>query len=355
MFEQQRKKGRPLTATERNLIEHLYKLGFSQTAIAKEVGVWPSTICRELKRGMVEQINGDTWQYYSVYSAQKAQSHADYMRSSHGPDLKIGNRFDYLAALESYMLDGSSPQDAITKVGNDYDIRISKSTCYRYIDMKLFPTMRFADLPQGHPKRAKRAVVCANVTHPKHRSIEKRDKSVLTRQQGGHWEFDSVIGKKVGKNESCLVITGRKTKAEIILKPENKDAVGTVNALKWLKDKIGPDWKTIFLTLTCDNGSEFADQEGIDALGVTTFYCHPQSPHERGTNEVTNKLVRRKLPKGKSMAHITQKEATEIQHWVNHYSRPMFGGKSAADMLKAELDKIQLIDRQRVYKFFDLL
>ena len=56
MYEQQRKKGRPLTGTERNLIEHLYKLGFTQTAIAKEVGVWPSTICRELRRGMVDQL-----------------------------------------------------------------------------------------------------------------------------------------------------------------------------------------------------------------------------------------------------------------------------------------------------------
>lgn len=150
-------------------------------------------------------------------------------------------------------------------------------------------------------------------------------------------------------------MTGRKTEAEIMLKPENKDAASTVQALQWLKEQIGPDWETLFLALTCDNDGEFADQAGIDALGVTTFYCHPQSPHERGTNEVTNKLVRRKLPKGKSMANITQKEATEIQHWVNHYTRPMFGGKSAADMLKAELDKIPLIDRERVYKFFNLL
>ena len=61
MYEQQTQKGRPLTGTERSLIEHLYKLGFTQTAIAKEVGVRPSTICRELRRGMVDQLNGDTW------------------------------------------------------------------------------------------------------------------------------------------------------------------------------------------------------------------------------------------------------------------------------------------------------
>ena len=221
--------------------------------------------------------------------------------------------------------------------------------------MKLFPTLRYANPPQGHRKKGKHTVVRANVSHPEHRSIEKRDKAVLDRQQGGHWEFDSVVGKAKGTGESCLVMTGRKTKAEIMLKPENKDAASTVQALQWLKEQIGPDWETLFLALTCDNGGEFADQAGIDALGVTTFYCHPQSPHERGTNEVTNKLVRRKLPKGKSMANITQKEATEIQHWVNHYTRPMFGGKSAADMLKAELDKIQLIDREWVYKFFNLL
>jgi len=150
-------------------------------------------------------------------------------------------------------------------------------------------------------------------------------------------------------------MTDRKTRGEIIIKARSKTAADTVHALQWLKCQIGRDWKLIFHTITNDNGSEFADQDGIDALGVTTFYCHPQSPHERGTNEVTNKLVRRKLPKGKSMAKVTQKQATEVQHWVNHYTRPMFGGKSAADMLKEEFDKLPLCNREKVYRFFDLI
>lgn len=355
MYEQQRKKGRPLTGTERSLIEHLYKLGFTQTAIAKEVGVWPSTICRELRRGMVDQLNGDTWEYYRIYSPQKAQNRADYMKSAHGPDLKIVNRADYLAALEAHILTGSSPQDAIAKVGSDYGVTISKTTCYRYIQMKLFPSLRYKHLPQGHPKKGKGTVSHANVSHPKHRSIEHRAKSIRNREEVGHWELDSVIGKAEGTGESCLVMTDRKTRGEIIIKARSKTAADTVHALQWLKCQIGRDWKLIFHTITNDNGSEFADQDGIDALGVTTFYCHPQSPHERGTNEVTNKLVRRKLPKGKSMAKVTQKQATEVQHWVNHYTRPMFGGKSAADMLKEELDKLPLYNREKVYRFFDLL
>lgn len=355
MYEQQRKKGRPLTGTERSLIEHLYKLGFSQTAIAKEVGVWPSTICRELRRGMVDLLNGDTWEFYRAYSPQKAQNHADYMRTAHGPDLKIGNRADYLAALEAHMLTGSSPQDAITKVGNNYGIMISKTTCYRYIDMKLFPTLRYKHLPQGHPKKGKGTVTRSNVSHPEHRSIEHRSKAIRDREEVGHWELDSVIGKAEGTGESCLVMTERKTRAEIIIKPKGKTAADTVLALQWLKRQIGSDWKSIFHTITNDNGAEFANQAAIDALGVTTFYCHPQSPHERGTNEVTNKLVRRKLPKGKSMANVTQEQVTEVQHWVNHYSRPMFGGKSSADKLKEELDNLPLCNRKKIYRFFDLL
>lgn len=292
--------------------------------------------------------------YYKTYSPQKAQMQADYMKTAHGPDLKIGNRRDYLAALEAYMLTGSSPEDAISKVGDDYGIRISKTTCYRYIKMRLFPSLRYKHLPQGHPKKGKGQVHRSNVAHPGHRSIERRSHTIRTRKAPFHWEIDSVVGRAEGKSESCLVMTERTTRAEIVLKVKDKTAAETVKTLQRLKREIGRDWYMIFKTLTCDNGPEFADQAGIDALGVTTFYCHPQAPHERGTNEVTNKLVRRKLPKGKSMAKVTQKQATEVQHWVNHYTRPMFGGKSAADKLRAELDKLSLYNRAKVYKFFDL-
>lgn len=155
MYESPRKKGRPLTENERTLISHLLRLGHTQTDIAKVIGVYPSTICRELRRGEVELLNSDKWIYYKTYSPQKAQMQADYMKTAHGPDLKIGNRRDYLAALEAHMLTGSSPEDAISKVGDDYGIRISKTTCYRYIKMRLFPSLRYKHLPQGHPKKGK--------------------------------------------------------------------------------------------------------------------------------------------------------------------------------------------------------
>lgn len=84
MYESPRKKGRPLTENERNLISHLLRLGHTQTDIAKVIGVYPSTICRELRRGEVELLNSDKWIYYKTYSPQKAQMQADYMKTAHG-------------------------------------------------------------------------------------------------------------------------------------------------------------------------------------------------------------------------------------------------------------------------------
>ena len=354
MFEQSRRKGAHLTEVERGTIAHLYRMGYSQTSIAQEMGVSQSTISRELRRGMVDQLNGDTWEVYRTYSPQKAQQHADYWKTAHGPDLKIGNDFAYLQALESHILHGSSPYDAIQKEYEHHKITISKTTCYRYIKMGLFQTVRYKHLPQGSPKRKKPAERRANVQNLHHRSIEKRAEIIKTRQIVGHWEMDSIIGKAKGKGESCLVLTERKTRIEIVLKQTEKTAAETVKSLRRLKRCFGKDWKILFQTITNDNGSEFADQQSIDNLGVTTFYCHPSCPSERGSNEVANRLVRRKLPKGQSMANVTQKQATDVQHWVNHYSRPMFGGKSSADMLRSELENLPLYNRERVYAFFAL-
>lgn len=121
-----------------------------------------------------------------------------------------------------------------------------------------------------------------------------------------------------------------------------------------LKRILGKDFTKIFKTLTVDNGVEFTDQQGFDALGVTVFYCHPHAPHERGSNENNNKLLRRHFPKGQSMKDKTQEDATRAQHFINNYPREMFHGKCSNDLFKAELEKLKLDDPERVYEFFAL-
>lgn len=348
------RKHRYLTSTERVKIELWRKEGYSQAEIARRLGVHRSTICRELKKGLCQQLDGQTWTYYETYSADLAQQKHDYAQTSKGADLKISNRRDYLDAIQERVLQSTSFEEAINYIDQtaDFNIHISKQTAYRYLQMGLFSKLKYSDLPCPRKRKRRKVQPRRNATHPDHRSIEHRPAEIDSRAVLGHWEIDSIIGKAKGKAESCLVLSERKTRQEIILKPLGKAADATVRSLHKLRRAIGPDFSTIFQTLTCDNGSEFADQQGMEIDKTLVYYCHPQSPGERGTNENTNKLLRRKLPKGKSLSRLTAKQAKEVQDWVNDYRRPILGGRCSQDVFFEELDKLPLIDPDRVKAFF---
>lgn len=352
-----RRKNKHLSYDDRIKLERLYSLKYTQRDIAIILGVSQPTISRELKKGRVRLLNGDTYEFYETYSAQKAQTYADYQKTSHGPDLKIGNNRTYLRDLEDCILNGSSPYDAICRVADKkkYSFQISKTTCYRYILMGLFEKLTYKHLPCGHPKGRHGKVVRRRAAYPLHRSIEQRCKEVAARESFGHWEQDSIIGKSQGEKESCLTFTERKTRAEIVLKAKKKTAGETVRLLNRLRKYFGKhDYCLLFKSITCDNGSEFADQAGMDQTGTTVFYCHPQAPFERGSNENANKLLRRCFPKGQSMADKTQKDATKAQHFLNHYHREILDGKTAAQSLLEEIAHLPLQHPDRVLSFFAL-
>ena len=176
----------------------------------------------------------------------------------------------------------------------------------------------------------------------------------MMRDTFGHWEIDSIIGTSEGKNESCLVMTERYTREEIVIKVENKTSDATTKAMQELKQRFGDDFNKIFFTITLDNGSEFANQNAFDALGVPAFYCHPGHPYERGSNENNNKLLRRHFPKGQSMKSKTQYHATQAQHFINGYPREMFNGRCSNDLFKEQLDKIDLYNKQNILDFFNI-
>ena len=117
-------------------------------------------------------------------------------------------------------------------------------------------------------------------------------------------------------------------------------------ALDVIERKWGDMFKQVFKTITMDNGSEFADCEGIErsALGAgsrtKTYYCHPYSSYERGSNEVTNKMIRRHIPKGTNFDEKTDEEISAIESWVNNYPRKIHGYHSAGELFEEEIRKI---------------
>ena len=84
---------------------------------------------------------------------------------------------------------------------------------------------------------------------------------------------------------------------------------------------------------------EFQDWEGmtraVTGKGARThiYYCHPYSAFERGSNENGNRMIRRRVPKGKDFTGITEAGTLEVQRWVNEYLRGILGGRCAARAL----------------------
>ena len=126
--------------------------------------------------------------------------------------------------------------------------------------------------------------------------------------------MDSVIGKARGKKQSLLVLTERRTRFEIIFRVSAKTSAATVSALSRIVPRFP---EGTFKTLTVDNGSEFQDADGIQALVPGLYYCHPYTSCERGSNENANRIIRRFLPKGKSMRNIRQKDCDDIASRMN--------------------------------------
>ncbi len=105
-------------------------------------------------------------------------------------------------------------------------------------------------------------------------------------------------------------------------------------------------FKKVFLSITVDNGSEFADYKGIEqsitgSTRTSVYYCHPYSSWERGSNENQNKMIRRHFPKGYDFTKTTSAEIKRLEKWINDYPRKIFGYYTSAELFTSCIDEIK--------------
>lgn len=347
-----RKGSRQLTRSDRIKIEALLKAGHSKREIAEQLNVHRSTIYNELKRGRYIHRKSD-WTEEERYSPDIAQKRCEENLKVRGTQLKIGNDIEYANYIEDKIVnDGYSPDAVLGELkaqGKEgkFRTRICTATLYSYIDKGIFLRLSNKDLPvKKNRKRkyhkVKRQQARANAGD----SIEKRPDSIDAREEFGHWEMDSVIGQQGKSKNTLLVLTERKTRDEIIFKLQDHTADSVVNAIDRLERKWGELFKQVFKTITVDNGSEFAYCDALEKSvfgeGKRTklYYCHPYSSWERGTNEVTNKMIRRKLPKGTNFDGTPDEEIESIENWINNYPRRIHGYHTAAEQFREEVGKL---------------
>ncbi len=343
-----------LTRADRIKIEALLKEGLSKAKIAAHLGVHRSTIYNELKRGEYEHRNSD-WTTEKRYSPDIAQEKVEENLKVRGTQLKIGNDIAYANYIEDKIVkEDYSPAAVLGELKaqgreKEFNTTVCVATLYSYIDKGVFLKLTNRDLPvKKNKKRGYKKVRKQQARAAAGDSIEKRPEEIDQREEFGHWEMDSVIGKRGISKNVLLVLTERKTRDEIIFKLPDHTDEAVVAALDRLERRYGADmFKQIFKTITVDNGSEFADVNGLERSILEEgekrthlYYCHPYSSWERGTNEVTNKMVRRKVPKGTNFDDKTDEEIEEIENWINGYPRRIHGYRSAGELFTEELEKL---------------
>ncbi len=343
-----------LTRADRIKIEALLKEGLSKAKIAAHLGVHRSTIYNELKRGEYEHRNSD-WTTEKRYSPEIAQEKAEEKLKVRGTQLKIGNDIAYANYIEDKIVNEDySPAAVLGELKaqgreGEFKTAVCVATLYSYIDKGVFLKLTNKNLPvKKNKKRKYKKVRKQQKRAAAGNSIEKRPEEIDKREEFGHWEMDTVKGKR-GVTKSCmLVLTERQTREEIIIKLPNHTAEAVVAALDNLEKRWGAElFSKVFKTITVDNGSEFADVEGLERSILNEgekrthlYYCHPYSSWERGTNEVTNKMVRRKVPKGTNFDDKTDEEIKEIEDWINGYPRKIHGYHSAGELFEAEVENL---------------
>lgn len=326
-----RSKFKQLNERNRIEIETLLKQGFNQSQIANHLNVHRSTISREIKRGsitiMTTQLN-----YSTHYEAVPAQTLYNKRNLNSRKKPKYFQNKDILAQISRIVREKKYSFEIISgrlKLVNS-TTTFSTQTLYNYYHKGLLSISDF-HLPNYGTSKSSKRTRRENLTH---KSIDNRPKEVNDRTEAMHWEMDCVVGG-LTKGPVLLVLTERVTRAELIFKMTNKTSANVIAVIDYLHDKLGSEFKTVFKSITTDNGSEFQDYHGTEKDGRTTqYFAHPYSSWERGTNENLNREIRRFFPKKTRLTNVSEMQIKKVQKWMNHKPRKVLNFQTPIEALR---------------------
>lgn len=339
-----------LTLNDRLTLEKLLKTNkYTKQEIADTIGFTRVTIYREINKGTVEGIDTNL-NPTTFYSGDTGQRIYENNKKKQGAKPKAVNDKKLMKFIANKLENDKYSPLAIKMFIDKHQLKfkhtISDFTIYSYIKKGYFKNITMDKLPYAktyhkhYQKIQKRASFG--------QSIEKRPKDVLSREEFGHWEMDSVEGGENSK-KSLLVLSERKTRKELIFLNDNMTSEEVVKKIDEIEKYLKNKFSNIFLSITMDNGSEFADAKGIsiskiskNKLRTNLYYCHPHTPTERGTNENINKMVRKYIPKGTNFDNYKPSYIKYIQEEINNYPRKLFKSDSANERFIIELQKLNI-------------
>lgn len=318
-----------LSLAEREEISRGIAANLSIRTIAYQLGRSPSTVSRDINR------NGG----YAHYRAAQADQNA-WDNARRPKRCKLACNRALSCIVESKLRLQWSPEQIAGWLRRAYPedefYQVSHETIYRSLFVQARGVLK-KELQQY--LRSKRAIRRSKQSSlkgdglgcmPNAVSISERPASVEDRAIPGHWEGDLIEGS----NNTCIAtLVERHSRYVTLIKLENKKTETVVSALIKQASQL-PD--ELYKSLTWDRGTEMKSHQRFTVeTDIQVYFCDPQSPWQRGTNENTNRLLRQYLPKGTDLSVHSQATLNKIARQLNERPRKTLDYETPADRFNA--------------------
>ena len=318
-----------LTVSEREEISRGIAAHQSARSMARLLGRSPSTVSRELSR------NGGYDRYRAALADEKA-----WARARRPKRCKLANSPQLRQAVAGKLRLNWSPEQIAGWLKRahpgDESYSVSHETIYRSLFVQARGVLKKELL--GH-LRSKRTIRRSKQADPNGDrrgqikdlvSIRERPAAVEDRAVPGHWEGDLLSGSK---NSYIATLVERHTRYVMLAKVANKDTQTVVSALIKQAKKLPNE---LYKSLTWDRGKELTDHRRFTlATDIDVYFCDPQSPWQRGSNENTNGLLRQYFPKGTDLSVHSQAHLNKVARQLNERPRETLQFETPAERFNA--------------------
>lgn len=324
-----RRGSQALRLAEREEISRSLSVSEPLRAIARRLGRSPSTVSREVRR------NGGLASYRAA-----ASDNAAWDRALRPKACKLACYPALRCAVSAKLQRKWSPEQIAgwlrrTFPGEPHR-QVSHETIYRSLYIQARGVLKKELLEHLRARRTIRRSRHASLKRnglgqiKDAVSISERPASIEDRAIPGHWEGDLIGGSK---NSYIATLVERHSRYVMLVKVANKDTRSVVSALIKQTQRLP---RELYQSLTWDRGKELADHPRLTlATDVDVYFCDPQSPWQRGTNENTNRLLRQYFPKGTDLALYSQTKLSAVARQLNERPRKTLDYQTPAERFQA--------------------
>jgi len=302
-----------LTLHERERVAQLLATSTSYRKIGEELGRSHTTICREVKRNV---SSDGYWPAQAQQRSQTRRRERPLHRKMDDPELNEYVRSRLVKTWSPEQIAGRREQEH----PHETKKRVSHETIYRWI--KNSPQRPHWEQFLRRGGRRKNLEKRGKI--PRRVEIADRPEVVRQRSRYGDWEGDTIVG--VRRQGGLVSLVERKSGYLLLGKVSRLQAT---KVRRVIQRQVAPLPAALRLTLTLDNGKEFAEHERLaKRTGLAIYFAHPYCAWQRGTNENTNGLVRQFLPKGTDLSYLRHDHLQQIQDLLNHRPRERLGWRT---------------------------